>query len=133
MTAKPSSDWKELRARYGGLIQKFGQAWENGSPEDMESLFTEQATFHSGPFDKPLRGRAAIREYWEDVPSEQAEVSFRFGEIFVAGPWFATEMKCTFRRRRTGQSVDVRGALFCETENDLISEMRMYWHRIVGR
>jgi hypothetical protein len=133
VTNTPSSEWKELRAKYGGLIKKFGEAWEGGNSEDMASLFTDQAAFSSGPFDDPSRGRDAIREYWKDVPTEQAEVSFRFGEIFVAGPWFATEIKCTFRRRRSGQLVDVRGALFCETEGDLISEMRMYWHRVVGR
>ncbi len=133
MIATPASDWKELRARYGGLIQKFGAAWEAGNAEDIANLFAEGAVFSPGPFDRPLRGRAAIRHYWKDTPTEQAEVSFRFGEVFVAGPWFATEIKCTFRRRRTGKTVDVRGALFCETEENMISEMRMYWHRVVGK
>jgi ketosteroid isomerase-like protein len=48
------------------------------------------------------------------------------------GPWFSAEFKCTFRRRRTGEPVDVRGAIFCETADGLISEMRMYYHRVVG-
>jgi len=47
----------------------------------------------------------------------------------VAGPWFATEFRCTYRRRRTGEWVDARGAMFCETKDDKITEMRMYWHR----
>jgi len=26
--------------------------------------------------------------------------------------------------------VDARGAIFCETDGERISEMRMYWHRM---
>jgi ketosteroid isomerase-like protein len=89
--------------------------------------------FIPGPFEAPVRGREAIRVYWRDVPLEQAEIAFRHGEIFVAGPWFATEYKCTFRRRRTGEAVTVKGALFCETVEGRLSEMRMYWERSVRR
>lgn len=129
VTATPPADWKELRVAYSGLIERFGEAWEQGSPEAMTELFDEDAVFVPSPFDAPLRGKTAIAEYWKDVPLEQADISFRFGEIFAAGPWFATEYKCTFRRRRSGQAIDVRGALFCETKDGKITEMRMYWHR----
>jgi len=57
---------------------------------------------------------------------------FTSGEIYAAGPWFSTEFKCVFRRRRTGEWVEARGAIFCETESDRITEMRMYWHRWNG-
>jgi len=49
--------------------------------------------------------------------------------VYVAGPWFATEFRCTYRRRRSGEWVDARGAIFCETKDGKITEMRMYWHR----
>jgi ketosteroid isomerase-like protein len=128
----PPADWKELRAAYSGIIERFGKAWEEGLPDEITELFSGEAVFLASPFDEPLRGKAAIAEYWKDIPVEQAEVSFRYGEIYAAGPWFATEYKCTFRRRRTGQMIDVRGSLFCETEGGKISEMRMYWHRIAA-
>lgn len=126
-----SAGWKELQAEYVGLVDRFGKGWERGKPEEIAGLFTEDGVFCPSPFDAPLRGRSAITEYWKDIPREQAEIAFRFGELFVAGPWFATEIKCTFRRRRTGQLMDVRGALFCETIDGKIAEMRMYWHRTV--
>ena len=74
----------------------------------------------------------AIGGYWAEMPYNQSEVTFTAGEIFAAGPWFSTEFKCVFRRRRTGEWVDARGAIFCETAGELISEMRMYWHRWNG-
>lgn len=120
-------------ARYAALIERFGAAWQKGSADRMVDLFTSDAAFFPGPFDSPARGHAAIHAYWRDTPLEQSEVAFRFGEIFVAGPWFATEFKVSFRRRRTGERVVVRGALFCETADDRIAEMRMYWDRSVDR
>jgi ketosteroid isomerase-like protein len=129
VSATPPAESKELRVVYSGMIEQFGNAWEQGAPDRITEAFTEDAVFLPSPFDAPIKGTAAIAEYWKDIPVEQAEVSFRFGEIFVAGPWFSTEYKCTFRRRRTGQMIDVRGALFCETDEGKIAEMRMYWHR----
>ena len=62
----------------------------------------------------------------------QSEITFTSGEIYAAGPWFSTEFKCVFRRKRTGEWVDARGAIFCETDAGLITEMRLYWHRWNG-
>jgi ketosteroid isomerase-like protein len=126
-TPTPSPD--PGRAQYEHLIQQFGKAWEAGLPSTMAEVFAEDATFVPGPFEEPLRGRAAIGAYWGDVPREQSAISFRFGEIFTAGPWFATEFKCSYRRMRTGEWIEVSGALFCETAAEKISEMRMYWDR----
>jgi ketosteroid isomerase-like protein len=120
-------------AAYGALLTRFGEAWQQGSADAMADVFTPSAVFVPGPFDPPVRGLEGIRAYWRDVPHEQAEVSFRHGEIFVVGPWFATEFKCTFRRRRTGEPVVIKGALFCESADGKISEMRMYWERLVQR
>lgn len=117
---------------FGSLVESFGRGWERGDAAGIAGVFAEDGAFYPSPFDPPVQGREAIEEYWLDVPREQAEIVFRFGEVFRAGPWFAAEYRCTFRRRRTGEAVDVRGALFCETVDGLIGEMRMYWHRTVA-
>jgi len=117
---------------YRRLIDEFGQAWERGDAEAIAALFTPDAVFLETPFSQRDTGNAAIRAYWQDVPTHQAEVRFTSGEIYVAGPWFATEFRAVYRRRRTGEQVDARGAIFCETKDEKISEMRMYWHRNPG-
>lgn len=116
---------KEFRA----LIDAFGRAWEAGNVDDILAVFTVDAVFQENPFGAQDKGTAAIRAYWKDVPANQAEVTFRSGEIYVAGPWFATEFQLSYRRRRTGQQAEARGAIFCETKDGKISEMRLYWHR----
>jgi ketosteroid isomerase-like protein len=122
----------DIRTLGRGLIDSFGNGWSRANVDLMVSVYSPDAVFVETPFSEPLRGIEAIRRYWLEVPYNQSEISFSSGEIYGAGPWFSTEFKCVFRRRRTGEWVDARGAIFCETQNGRISEMRMYWHRWNG-
>ncbi len=88
--------------------------------------------FVETPFSEPLRGAEAVRRYWLEVPLHQSESPSRPARSLPPGPWFSTEFKCVFRRKRTGEWVDARGAIFCETDGAKITEMRMYWHRWNG-
>jgi ketosteroid isomerase-like protein len=123
------SDARELGRT---LIDRFGGGWAKSDIDLLTSVFGPDATFVETPFSEPIHGANAIRRWWLDVPYSQSEISFTSGEIYAAGPWFSTEFKCVFRRKRTGEWVDARGAIFCETAGGLISEMRMYWHRWNG-
>jgi len=114
------------------LIDTFGQGWERGDLDLLMSVYAEDVIFVETPFSNSLKGREEVRRYWADTPYQQSEVTFTSGEIYSAGPWFSTEFRCRFRRRRTGEWVEARGAIFCETAGNLISEMRMYWHRWNG-
>ena len=96
------------------------------------SVYAEDVVFVETPFSNSLKGLEEVRRYWADTPYHQSEVTFTSGEIYSAGPWFSTEFKCRFRRRRTGEWVEARGAIFCETAGNRITEMRMYWHRWNG-
>ena len=119
----------ETREHYASLVQEFGRAWERAQPGAMAEVFAAEGVLVPGPFDPPVKGRAAIAHYWHDVPLQQGDISFQFGEVFVAGPWFSTEFKCAFLRLRTGDRIEICGGMFCEAAAGKISEMRMYWHR----
>jgi ketosteroid isomerase-like protein len=114
------------------LIDDLGQGWSKGNVDLLMSVFAADMVFVETPFSEPLRGAESVRRYWLEVPLHQSEVTFSSGEIYAAGPWFSTEFKCVFRRKRTGEWVDARGAIFCETDGSKITEMRMYWHRWNG-
>jgi ketosteroid isomerase-like protein len=114
------------------LIDDFGQGWSRGNVDLLMSVFAAEMVFVETPFSEPLRGAESVRRYWLEVPLHQSEVTFSSGEIYAAGPWFSTEFKCVYRRKRTGEWVDARGAIFCETDSAKITEMRMYWHRWNG-
>jgi ketosteroid isomerase-like protein len=124
-----TTDLSNTRELGRKLVSEFEAGWAKGDVNRIMGLFTEDAVFLETPFAEPIRGASAIRRYWSDVPVNQAEIKVTSGEIYAAGPWFSTEFKATFRRRRTGDWIEARGALFCETDGVRITEMRMYWHR----
>ena len=128
----PLAEQGATRALGRSLIDTLGKGWSKGDLDLLMSVYAPEAVFVETPFSEPLRGIDAVRRYWADVPYHQSEVTFTSGEIYSAGPWFSTEFKCVFRRRRTGEWVEARGAIFCETTADRITEMRMYWHRWNG-
>jgi len=119
----------DSRALGRQLIDAFGQAWERGKVDQLVEIFGPDAVFLDDPFGEKVTGAQAIRDYWKDIPYHQSEITFTSGEIFSAGPWFSTEFRVIYRRRRTGDWVDARGAIFCEMEGGKVSEMRMYWIR----
>lgn len=125
-SAADPSDTRDLGRK---LINEFEAGWSRGDVNRIMAVFAEDAVFLETPFSEPIRGALAIRGYWSDVPVNQAEIKVTTGEIYAAGPWFSTEFKTTFRRRRTGEWIEAKGALFCETDGAKITEMRMYWHR----
>ncbi len=119
----------DIRSLGRELIDRFAEGWSRADIDTIMSVFHDEAVFIETPFSKPAVGKDAIRRWWIDVPYYQSEVRVTTGEIFGAGPWFSTEFKAIFRRRRTGERVDARGAIFCETGEEKVTEMRMYWHR----
>lgn len=119
-------------ARARELLDTFAKGWTKGRVDLMISVFHPQAIFLETPFSRPLQGVDAIRAWAADIPYHQSETAFTTGELFVAGPWFSSEFKLVFRRRKTGEWVEARGALFAETDRETITELRMYWHRLAG-
>jgi ketosteroid isomerase-like protein len=124
-----SSQEATLRSVARELLDTFASAWSKGQIDRIISVFSAEAVFQETPFSAPMTGTNEIRRYWSDVPYHQSEITVTTGEVYLAGPWFSTEFKAVFRRRRTGEWVEARGALFCETAEGKITEMRMYWHR----
>lgn len=114
------------------ILDAFAKGWSKGRVDLMVDLFHPQAILLETPFSPPLQGLDAIRAWAADIPYHQSETAFSTGELFVAGPWFSSEFKLVFRRRKTGEWVDARGALFAETDGQKITELRMYWHRFNG-
>ena len=114
------------------LIDAFGKGWAKGDPDLMLGVFSSDAVFIETPFSEPLKGTEPISSFCHEVGYYQSEATFTTGEIYEVGPWFSTVFKLIFKRRRTGEWVEARGAVFCETNGREITEMRMYWHRWNG-
>jgi SnoaL-like domain len=52
-------------ADLAGWIDRYERAWRTRGTAPLAELFADQATYRAGPFEEPLRGRAAIAPFWE--------------------------------------------------------------------
>ena len=96
------------RALGRSLTDTFGRGWATGDMNLLMTVYAPDAVFIETPFTAPLQGTDAIRGYWNEVPYHQSDITFSSGEIYAAGPWFSTEFKWVFRRRRTGEWVEAQ-------------------------
>jgi len=76
-------------------LEKYGRAWEARNAITAADLYTEDGTYQVTPFVEPIRGRAAILEYWQHVAQTEESIQFGF-EILASTPdhgiahWWAT-------------------------------------------
>ncbi|MES2304677.1 MAG: nuclear transport factor 2 family protein [Gemmatimonadota bacterium] len=132
MSTDSMPDIAVMRVVARELVDAFATGWSRGRTDQMLGVFAEGAVLIETPFSTPLTGIEAIRSWASDIPYHQSETVFTTGEVFLAGPWISTEFKLVFRRRKTGDWVEARGAFFAETDGAKITELRMYWHRWNG-
>lgn len=57
-------------------VEAYGSAWMGRDPQAAADLFTEDGTYQVTPFVEPMRGRAAILNYWVHVTETEQDVQF---------------------------------------------------------
>jgi len=64
------------RETFNRWLASYGSAWTGRDPGAAASLYADDATYQVTPFDEPLRGRAAIYEYWAGVARTEEKIQF---------------------------------------------------------
>ena len=111
---------------------RYARAWEEADDDAAGALFTEEATYRPDPFGELLSGRDAIRRYWREVTSVQANVDVAVGWTMIVGKrafveWW-TQMD------GDASHVTLSGVLLLDLdENGLCTALREYWNLEVGR
>ncbi len=115
-------------------LRRYGRAWEDGDVETIGALFAEHATYREKAFDEPMRGRAAICDYWKEGADEgQRDVTFGH-EV-----WAVNDSECyahwwaAFTRTANGHRVRLDGVfrlVFNAPRGDhlLCRELQEWWH-----
>ena len=47
-------------------VEGYKKAWASNKPQDISILFTEDASYYTNPFAKPIRGNQAIVMFWTE-------------------------------------------------------------------
>jgi|SRR5690625_2819075 len=108
-------------------LEKYKQAWEERDPVAAGSLFTPDALYQEVPFDPPLPGAQGVQDYWARVTATQDDVTFRYGDILVAGDRIIVEWWTTLNDQ--GKGATFAGIFLLRLEaSGLCSELIEYWH-----
>ena len=110
-------------------LDAYQRAWQARDAEAVGELFAEDATYQETPFVQPLRGRAAIREYWTNAvvrTQEQIRCGYEIlamRENSAIAHWWAS-----FVRTSTKAQVKLDGIfLLSFTSGNLCRDLREWW------
>jgi hypothetical protein len=108
-------------------LHEYGRAWEKGDADLVVALFTADATYQVTPFREPMVGRAAIHDYWSQVPKNQGDITFGY-DVWSTEPavahWWAR-----YNAVRTDRWTRLDGVFLLEfDETGLCTSLREWWH-----
>jgi hypothetical protein len=111
-------------------LEEYGRAWTGRDPEAAAGLFAADARYHETPFDAPMVGGEAIRQYWRHVPESQENIRFEATPVAVIGATGIARWRARFTRVPSGRRVELDGVFLLEFSGDgLCVELREWWHR----
>jgi ketosteroid isomerase-like protein len=115
-------------------LEAYGRAWENRDAESVAALFAENATYQETPFSEPLRGRAAVREYWRKVVvGGQEQIQFGFEILAIHGNLAFARWWSSFTRISAGKRVRLDGIFVLNfDDHNLCRDLREWWMRQEG-
>lgn len=113
-------------------IEGYRRAWETADTELVLTLFTEDASYRSNPFEEPHLGHEGIRGYWDAVTSVQRDPRVRMGRPFVDGDRVAVEWWTEMTSG--GEDVTLPGCLLLRFGADgRCTDLREHWNVTPGR
>ena len=107
------------------LLARFKAAWERRDPDRAVALFAEDAEYRFDPFEPPLVGHNAIREYWNEAAASQANVEFDAERVWAVNRTVLASWHAAFTRRASAERVRYRGFMTLELDDaGLVSRFR---------
>lgn len=109
-------------------LARYGWAWETADPDAAAALFTEDATYRETPFDELMKGRDAIRRYWQEIPDTQRDISFAW-DVVATDP-VVVRWRAGWVRIRDGRAITLDGVFLLEFDeaSGLCRTLREWWH-----
>ena len=115
-------------AAAGGLLERFGTAWQAFDGDAWVALFTEDAEYHVDPFGAPLVGHNDLRAFLLRAAETQQDVDFTVERHWVSGSTVLAAWHASWVRRAEGDRTRRAGFLTAEIAADgRISRLREWW------
>ena len=116
------------------ILATYKRGWEMRDPDVIMSLFREDAEYRENPFADALTGGNAIRERWNHICANTANVEFDAERVWVAASTVLASFHAAYTRREDGGRVRVRGFMAIEVDDDKLVGRFRQWpvERLVG-
>ncbi len=113
-------------------MQTITRAWEQRDAEAAANLFTADATYQENPFEAPMRGRDAIRQYWANLPAEQTDIAVTYEVLSVTASTGVARWTATFTRLPSRQRARLEGVLIASFKDNAVQahEFKEWWHAV---
>ncbi|MFJ5921029.1 nuclear transport factor 2 family protein [Kitasatospora sp. NPDC092948] len=110
-------------------IDLIGERWKARDPQAIAELFTEDASYHQGPYGTAHVGRPAIAEHWTTTLSRQTDPIVWFGTPIASGDRASVEWWCILHDPATGAPRTAAGCLALRfAEDGRCASLHEYWH-----
>ncbi|OLB19827.1 MAG: hypothetical protein DMG47_03360 [Acidobacteria bacterium] len=111
-------------------LASYGRAWTRRDPEAAASLYADDGTYQVTPFDEPLRGRAAIYEYWAGVAKTEERIRFDYEILAVTAEHGIARWRASFVRVPPGLKTKLDGIFLISLDSaGRCRSLREWWHK----
>ena len=118
------------RAAFQSWLAAYGRAWQERNPQAAAELYAENATYQLTPFAEPMRGRAAILEYWSNVARTQENVQFESEILAVTAELGIARWWASFVIVPQRLHTRLDGIFFiCLDARQRCTSLREWWHK----
>jgi SnoaL-like domain len=116
------------RESFNSWLGAYGKAWTGRNAEAAASLYADDATYQVTPFDEPLRGRAAIREYWDGVAKTEEGIQFGYEILAVTAEHGIARWWASFVRVPPGLATKLDGIFLISLDGTgRCQSLREWW------
>jgi len=119
------------RETFNNWLASYGRAWTSRNPEVAASLYADDATYQVTPFDEPLRGRAAIHEYWAGVAKTEEKIQFDYEILAVTAEHGIARWSASFVRVPPGLQTRLDGIFLISLDDEgRCKSLQEWWHKL---
>jgi hypothetical protein len=86
-----------LSDQIAAWVEGYVRAWNSNDPDDIGSLFSQEAVYRTEPYRPGIRGRAAIVVDWLDRRDEPGETTFDWQVLVATDDVAVVQGETTYR------------------------------------
>ena len=118
------------RETFSAWLGKYGRAWETRDAKAAAELYAEDGTYQVTPFVEPMRGRAAILDYWTNVARTEEQVQFSYGILAVTSEQGIARWRASFVIGPQGLRTKLDGIFVLALDGQgKCTRLREWWHK----